>query len=273
MIACVRRAMNPPVPRQPDGQLPLWGESMTRIAVNLRHSRRARRVAVRIGLGGQVELVVPRGVSVQQARAFLDSRAEWVRQHLARRCSAMPPAGEFPPRVLQIPLLQESWRIFVGGGTGRARLVVCGDTREGSEAGAAAAGGVLELRGQGTATDWRRCLLSWLRRRALAALGARLHEAAQRHGFTFSKLSIRHQRTRWGSCSVRGAISLNLALLFQREDVVRYLLCHELAHTRHMNHSRHFWQCVASCEPRWRELDAALLQGWRHVPRWMLEPA
>jgi predicted metal-dependent hydrolase len=251
----------------------LLGEPLARIAVNLRHSRRARRVAVRIGPGGQVELVVPRGVSEQQARAFLDSRAEWVRHHVTRRRSLLPPAGEFPPRVLDIPLLGESWRIFLGGGTGRARIVVCGEAREDSEAASPAAGGVLELRGQGTSADWRRCLLSWLRRRALATLGSRLHEAAQRHGFTFSKLSIRQQRTRWGSCSVRGAISLNLALLFQSEDVVRYLLCHELAHTRYMNHSRRFWQCVASCEPRWRELDAALLQGWRHVPGWLLEPA
>lgn len=262
--------MNPPVPEQPPGQMSLWSDATARIAVILRHSRRARRVAVRVGLGGQVELVVPRGVSDQQAWAFLDSRAEWVRHHVARRRNALPPAAEFPPRALTIPLLAETWRIFQSGGAGRARLVVSDAT---TGPGLAARGGVLELRGQGTSSDWRRCLLAWLRRRALATLGARLREEATRHGFTFSKLSIRHQRTRWGSCSVRGTISLNLALLFQPADVVRYLLCHELAHTRHMNHSHRFWRCVAACEPRWRELDAALLQGWRHVPRWMLEPA
>ena len=82
---------------------------------------------------------------------------------------------------------------------------------------------------------------------------------------------MRCQRSRWGSCSARGTISLNLALLFQPEDVVRYLLCHELAHTRHMNHSSRFWRLVAECEPRWRELDAALLQGWRNVPQWLVD--
>jgi predicted metal-dependent hydrolase len=40
-----------------------------------------------------------------------------------------------------------------------------------------------------------------------------------------------------------------------------------------MNHSARFWRCVASCEPRWRELDARLLQGWRHVPAWLVPPA
>jgi predicted metal-dependent hydrolase len=227
-------------------------------------------VAVRIGPGGQVELVVPRGVSDQQAWAFLDSRAEWVRYHVARRRNAMAPVVEFPPRTLAIPLLGETWRIFQSGGGGRARLVVAVET---AGTGLVPGGGLLELRGQGSAADWRRCLLAWLRRRALAALGTMLREEATRHGFAYSRLGIRNQRTRWGSCSARGAISLNLALLFQPQDVVRYLLCHELAHTRHMNHSHRFWQCVAACEPRWRELDAALLQGWRHVPRWMLEAA
>jgi predicted metal-dependent hydrolase len=47
-------------------------------------------------------------------------------------------------------------------------------------------------------------------------------------------------------------------------------LIHELVHTRHMNHSRRFWAAVEQLEPTWRELDAALSQGWRAVPAWVL---
>ncbi len=61
-----------------------------RPSVNVRHSRRARRIAVRIAAGGRVELVVPRGVSERRAWAFYESRAEWVREHLARRRLAAP---------------------------------------------------------------------------------------------------------------------------------------------------------------------------------------
>ena len=80
---------------------------------------------------------------------------------------------------------------------------------------------------------------------------------AIQHGFEFKRLSIRLQRTRWGSCSTRGTISINLALLFQRPEVLRYLMCHELAHTRHMNHSATYWRtrrrlrtCVAVTRSR-----------------------
>lgn len=176
---------------------------------------------------------------------------------MARHRAAIPAAEEFPPRLLRLPLLGEQWRLFRAGGAGRARLVV--------------SGGVIELRGSGDHAQWRQLLLSWLRCRAHEALAQRLATEAARCGFQFSAVRVRCQRTRWGSCSTRGVISLNLALLFQPEDVVRYLLCHELAHTRHMDHSTRFWQCVEQCEPRWRELDAALCSGWRNVPAWIRE--
>jgi predicted metal-dependent hydrolase len=89
-------------------------------------------------------------------------------------------------------------------------------------------------------------------------------------GLAFERLQIRRQRTRWGSCSRNGTISLNACLLFQTPAVVNYLLIHELVHTVHMNHSRRFWAAVERLEPRWRERDATLSQGWRHVPAWVL---
>ena len=68
---------------------------------------------------------------------------------------------------------------------------------------------------------------------------------------------------------MRGTVSLNCCLMFQRPDVVRYLLLHELCHTRHMNHSLRFWQLVERFEPAHRALDRELLRGWQNVPAWV----
>jgi predicted metal-dependent hydrolase len=115
----------------------------------------------------------------------------------------------------------------------------------------------------------RQLLLKWLIGHARAVLDAALNECSRDLGFAYDRVIVRRQRTRWGSCSARGTISLNCCLLFQRREVMRYLLVHELAHTRHMNHSRRFWQCVAEHCPAHRALDRELLDGWRHVPPWV----
>ena len=60
-----------------------------------------------------------------------------------------------------------------------------------------------------------------------------------------------------------------MCLLFQRPEVLRYLMVHELSHLRHMNHSARFWAEVARHEPHWKALDRELLQGWRRVPSWV----
>jgi len=112
-------------------------------------------------------------------------------------------------------------------------------------------------------------LLRWLSGVAGTELGRRLQQAAQETGLDYVRMHLRRQRTRWGSCSATGTISLNLCLMFQRPEVVRYLLVHELCHRRHMNHSSRFWSLVESHEPDWRALDAELLRGWRHVPAWV----
>jgi hypothetical protein len=114
-------------------------------------------------------------------------------------------------------------------------------------------------------------LQRWVIDRAHAVLVAWIEGLARETGLSFSRVQVRRQRTRWGSCSPGGTISLNCCLLFQSAAVVRYLLLHELCHIRHMNHSRRFWRLVARHEPNYRALDRVLTQGWRNVPAWMWE--
>ncbi len=82
-----------------------------------------------------------------------------------------------------------------------------------------------------------RRLRQWLSDLAYDELGAQLNRSSRELGLSFSRIQIRRQRTRWGSCSATGTISLNVCLMFLEPAVVRYLYVHELCHTRHMNHS------------------------------------
>jgi hypothetical protein len=115
----------------------------------------------------------------------------------------------------------------------------------------------------------RQVFRRWLTERAAEVLGPTLQQCARELGFEFDRVLIRRQRSRWGSCSTRGTISLNCCLMFQRPQVVRYLMVHELSHTVQMNHSRRFWQTVSRHCPDYRRLDRELLDGWRRVPSWV----
>jgi predicted metal-dependent hydrolase len=81
-------------------------------------------------------------------------------------------------------------------------------------------------------------------------------------------VQVRLQRTRWGSCSSSGTVSLNAALLFLEPNVVRYLFVHELCHLVALNHSRKFWTEVARHEPDYEALDRRLTQAWHEIPLW-----
>jgi predicted metal-dependent hydrolase len=115
----------------------------------------------------------------------------------------------------------------------------------------------------------RRVLVNWLVERARLRFEAPLRELAAQMAVRHGRLQVRCQRSRWGSCSRRATISLNACLLFQRPEVLRYLMVHELSHLRHMNHSTRFWAEVARHEPDWKALDRELLQSWVRVPSWI----
>lgn len=97
-----------------------------------------------------------------------------------------------------------------------------------------------------------------LRREAQAYLPRRLACLADRHGFHYQTVRFGNPRGRWGSCSSRGTISLNVALMNAPLDVIDYVLIHELAHTQHMNHSPAFWGTVERCFPAYKAARAHL---------------
>ena len=243
------------MPIAPLRQLPLWDrDEDTTQAWRVRASARARRLGVRVWRDGSVEIVVPPHTSAEAVARFVAQHRSWIERQ-RQRCVPLPPEP-FPPQRIALAATGESWSCEAGSGR-RAAVVVAAEGRLLLDAGAEPA-------------RLRAALRQWLVARAQAAFAPPLAALAAEMGSAFQRLQIRRQRTRWGSCSTRGTLSLNCCLLFQPPQVVRYLMVHELAHVAHMNHSARFWRHVARFEPRWQELDRELVQGWRHVPRWAL---
>jgi predicted metal-dependent hydrolase len=86
----------------------------------------------------------------------------------------------------------------------------------------------------------------------------RLAELARRHGFSYNKVFVRNQKTRWGSCSGHNNINLNVNLIRLPAELRDYILLHELVHTRIKNHSPQFWEALGKCIDQPRELDRQL---------------
>jgi predicted metal-dependent hydrolase len=116
-------------------------------------------------------------------------------------------------------------------------------------------------------------LRNWLLDEADYHLAPWLLREAQVVGRRPMSVQVRLQRTRWGSCSSGGTISLNAALLFLEPPLVRYLFVHELCHMIALNHSRKFWSAVARYEPDYEALDRRLTAAWHEIPLWAQSPA
>lgn len=229
------------------------------IDYRVRLSRRARRLQLHVFPHGEVEVVLPRGMNPEVVAPFVARHRGWILRTRARLMQRAPQAVEtgLPVRIY-LRAIDRGWRVDFQP-TGDAGLEECQDD----------AGDVLFLR----APDERaacRLLQRWLSRQGRLHLVPWLEAVAAETGLRHGRVSVRGQRTRWGSCSSRGSLSLNRALLFLQPSLVRQLFIHELCHTVHLNHSPRFWRLVARHSPRYRELERALSQAAVEVPRWAL---
>ena len=225
--------------------------------IRVRESTRARRMTIHVTPHLGVEVVVPRRTPAREVQRFVSKHLEWIEETEEELANTAPPLDHGLPVEIHLPAIDQVWRVRYRQTAERTLRL-----RE-------LPGGTLEL--SGPVHDDAACLTRlrrWLAETARAAFEPWLERISQRTGLAYRSIQIRGQRTRWGSCSTQRTISLNYNLLFLARPLVRYLLIHELCHTRHMNHGARFWALVESVEPQAREIDGALGEAWREVPGW-----
>lgn len=201
-------------------------------------SARARRYRLTLRRDGTAVAVIPLRGSEREARAFVEQHRDWLERAQARQ-RRRPRAAE-----VWTPGTHVLWR----GELASIRVAA-----EGERPAVCLAADVFRV--ARLADNLRPTLEAHFARRARIELPARTWELAALTGVGVTAVTVRNQRTRWGSCSATGTISLNWRLI-QTTDFVRdYIIYHELMHLREMNHSARFWARVEEVCPGWRDAE------------------
>lgn len=205
----------------------------------VRH-RRARHYVLRLEDDGSLRVTIPRGGSRKDAERFAKNKTGWIERERYRRVIARGGTGGW----------NDGTRILLRG----AETVL----RVDREAGAARLGDEeIRLPADG-AYDLKGIVSERLRRLAERELPARLMELAVAAGHHIARVTVRDQKSRWGSCSPTGRISLNWRLIQVPASVRDYVLLHELTHLAEANHSARFWSKLEEVCPWHREARAWL---------------
>ena len=104
----------------------------------------------------------------------------------------------------------------------------------------------------------RRAALRALKKEAGNLLPLRVNQIARKHDLSYENVSVKHMKSRWGSCSHQKDISLNIFLMKLPWDLIDYVIIHELVHTKVLNHGTEFWELLTSCQPNAKEYRKSL---------------
>ena len=210
----------------------------------LKRSRRARNVRFEIKRQEGLVVVVPWSYPLERVPRLIESKRKWVldrtaqyEEYLRLRPRREKTAGD------PVPFLGDELRLQI--------------IRDGTDS-IVREGNTLVIKTGAAEAPVNEVLRKWYREQAEQYLGERVAVLSRVHTIPYNRVTVRGQRTRWGSCSRRGNLSLNWKLLILPPEVVDYVVIHELLHTLEMNHSKKFWKLVGERCPAWREHEKRL---------------
>jgi len=231
------------------------------VPVVVRTSRRVRGVSLRFLPEKGLEVVTAPGIPAVTLIRAVSQRRDW----LVRVCERLAAEGALPgsrpeanPDRLVLTAFAREWRV---GYVARDRPD-CLLTVRGPDA-VVVSGAVADTE---AVTD---ALIAFCRDRAGLLLRQALAAVSRESGLAYTGVTIRAQRTRWGSCTAKARINLNFTLAFLPWELCRLVLLHELCHTKELNHSGRFWALLESHVPGCRSIDARLAAGRHYLPLWL----
>jgi len=214
------------------------------IRYRLRISTRAKRIRLEVTHDKGLLVVVPKRYRLTDVPILLRSKSSWILRKLdlvARERSESPGTSANK--------LQDGAQVLYRGN----HLVLSVLKKNGGKAEARLVGDHLRIVTSGSERPVEAVLDAWYRREANRVLRERVADLAARFGVSYSRVFVRNQRTRWGSCSTRRNINLNWRLILMPDEVINYIVIHELTHLEELNHSKRFWELVGIRCPNYRQ--------------------
>jgi predicted metal-dependent hydrolase len=197
--------------------------------------RPVKHARLRVREDSSVQLIVPDGFEQSLIDSLLLKKATWIARHQQFFCNRV--ADRRTLAANEIQLFGEVFRFVHCPELGQ-KVVVDEDAKE-----------IHAGRNFALKTELNR----WYRAYARDILRQQLQELCATHRLPFKRCFIRSQRTRWGTCSVKGNVSLNWRLILAPKYVAEYVVLHELMHTKVLNHSQRFWVQLRAICPRCKE--------------------
>jgi hypothetical protein len=227
----------------------------------IRHSKRAKRISLRITATQGLEVVVPIRKKIETGLAFLNLHRAWVEEQTKKMKWLFNPDihdEKALPEKIELKSIDQTVDIVYR----TIESTACVSCRVESN----------RIIFYGAITDFSTCspfMIDWLKKQAKIHLKKLLMACSAQCDLPFEKLSVRAQKTRWGSCNSNRDIQLNYKLLFLPARLVHYILVHELCHTKHLNHSKRFWALVEKWVPDYRDCVRELKDADQWIPRWL----
>jgi predicted metal-dependent hydrolase len=218
----------------------------------IRSAARKRTMQLTVDAGRNVVVRVPVRTGLPEIRAFVERRRAWITGRL-EKAIAVPAERQFTEGAA-LPYMGRTLALEIVPAPGnRASVAMRGE--------ALRAAVPFDSAGAAPHESVRRAVLAWYRTRAAAAVDEFIRSWTPFAGKNPTRVWIRDQKTRWGSCAADGSLRLNWRLAMADPQLIEYVVVHELAHLTHRNHGPGFWAEVERALPDWKARRLALRQA------------